>query len=318
MSAPYYFDQINQVESHIVPGVLKPSDNALSMYYRRYLAQRAFGIYQFDGLPDNWNEEYLKWVLICYGVVAVLKTDKFGVIPQQCGFSGYDVYYRPTRALVVNPLFDKTYELKIGQQCELIRLSPDWHGMADIIGHFAEQLAITTTSVITNLYNSRASYVFSAGTKAIAESFKLMYDKIAQGEPAVFADKNLFNEDGTPNWIAFQQDLNSVFIVDKLHAAHKDILNQFYSHIGIPNMQVEKKERLTEAESKVNNYATMCLVNLWKSTMEDCLEKVNAMFGLSVKVDFNEKLKEALENNVDGNGNITDPKWNEGVQKRSV
>ena len=83
-------------------------------------------------------------------------------------------------------------------------------------------------------------------------------------------------------------------------------------------MQVEKKERLTEAESKVNNYATMCLVDLWKRTMEDCIEKVNAMFGLSIKVDFNKKLKEALESDVDRNGNFTDPKWNEGVQAGRV
>ena len=312
MSAPYYFDQINQWESHIVPGTMNASDNALAMYYRRFFAQRAFAVFEFKNLPENWDKEYLKWCLIVYGMVAVLRTDKFGIIPQKCGISGYNVYYRPTRAIVVNPLFAKTYDLRIGKDCELIRLTPDWRGIPEIIGYFADLMAITTTSIITNLYNSRVSYVFGAGTKAMAESFKAMYDKIARGEPAVFADKNLFNEDGTPNWTAFQQDMGSVYIVDKLQGAEKAILNNFYTMIGIPNMQFDKAERLTEAESKIGEYATICLVNLWKLTMENCLEKVNAMFGLNIKVEYNEKLQKEVDSF--GNVGLTNVGGNAGLQ----
>ena len=295
VGAPYYFDAINQVESRIVPGTMKPADSALSMFYRRWLAQRAFSIFEFKNLPDNWDEEYLKWVLICFGVCAVIETDKFGVIPQQCGISGYNVYYRPTRALVVNPLFNKTYQLQIGKDCELIRMTPDWRGIPELIGHYADMLALTTTSIITNLYNSRVSYVFGAGTKAMAESFKAMYDKIAVGDPAVFVDKNLFNEQGEPNWQPFQQDLNSVYIVDKLQAATRAIMNEFYTQIGIPNIQFEKSERLTRTESGINDYATICLVDLWKRTLTATLEKVNKMFGLNISVDYNETLKEEME-----------------------
>lgn len=295
MPAPYYFDQINQVESRVVPGTLKPADSALAMYYRRWLAQRAFAVFDFKGQPESWNMEYVKFLLLTWGVCAVLRTDKFGVIPQQCGFSGYDVFYRPTRALVVNPLFDKVYDLKIGKQCEILRLSPDWRGIPDIIGYYADMMALTATSIITNLYNSRVSYVFGASTKAMAESFKAMYDKIAEGNTAVFVDKNLFKEDGEPNWIPFAQDLNATFIVDKLQACEKTFLNQFYTYIGIPNIQFEKNERLTRAESNVNDYATFCLVDLWKRTMDECLEKINNLFDLNVSVDYNEKLKEEVE-----------------------
>ena len=316
MSEPYYFDTINQWESHIVPGTMNAADNALAMYYRRWFAERAFAVFEFKNLPETWDEEYLKWCLIVFGVCAVLRTDKFGVIPQKCGFSGYNVFYRPTRALVVNPLFSKTYDLKIGTDCELIRLTPDWKGIPEVIGHYADLMAITTTSIITNLYNSRVSYVFSAGTKAMAESFKAMYDKIARGEPAVFSDKNLFNEDGTPNWTAFQQDMNAVYIVDKLQGAEKAILNNFYTHIGIPNMQFDKAERLTEAESKIGEYATICLVDLWKRTMTDCLEKVNAMFSLNIKVEYNELLKKEVDQY--GNVSNTNIGGNAGLQTGRV
>lgn len=296
---PYYFDTINQFESHIVPGTMKTGDNALSMYYRRWLGQRAFAIFQFKGIPDNWDEEYVKFILMCWGAVAVFRTDKFGVIPQQCGYGGYNVYYRPTRAIVANPLFDRSYELKIGEDCELIRLSPDWRGIADLIGHYADLMAVTTTSIITNLYNTRLSYVFGAETKAMAESFKAMMDKIGTGDPAVFVDKKLFREDGTPNWTPFQQDINSSYIVDKLQAAERSLMNDYYTCIGIPNIPYEKTERLITAESDTNDYATFCLAELWKRTLNFTLGKVNAMFGLNVSVEYNQKLLEEVKNNVD-------------------
>lgn len=304
MSLPYFFDTINQIESHTVPGTMKLKNNQLATYYRRWLAQRAFSVFEFKGCPEHWDVEYMKFCLMVWGTCAVIETDKFGIIPQQCTYSGYNVFYRPTRALISNPLFTKPYDLKIGEECELIRLSPDWFGIADIIGHYADMLAITTSSIIVNLFNTRLSYVFSAGSKTMAESFKALYDKVAEGNPAVFADKALFNEDGTPNWSAFQQDLNTTYIVDKLQAAESAILNDFYTYIGIPNVQFEKSERLTRTESGINNYATQCLVALWKRTLSATLEKVNALFGLSVSVDYNETLlKEMNSNNVDVRAN---------------
>lgn len=302
--APYYFDQVNQAESQIVPGIMQKSGNALAAYFRRYLAQRLVAIYDFQNVPDTWDMDYLKYTLILFGYAAVINTDAFGIIPQGCGIGGYNVFYRPTRAIVANPLFDKTYDLKIGSECELIRMTPDWRGLADLIGHHADLLALTVSSIITNLYNTKLSYVFSAETKAIAESFKAMMDKITEGNPAVFADKSLFREDGNPNWTAFQQDLASTYIVDKLQEAERTILNQFFSDIGIPNVPFEKGERLTTGESEIYSYANICLADIWLRTLQETTGKVNAMFDLNITVDYNKELKEVLNN---GNGSTVDP-----------
>lgn len=289
--APYFFDDLNQFDSRVVPGTMKRGFDALSQYCRRYLAQKAFAIYKWDNLPEWWDEEYLQFTLMIYGIAAVFNTDKFGVIPQSCGIGGYNVFYRPTRAIVANPLFDKTYELKIGTDCELIRFSPLWRGIPDLIGHYADLWALTITSIVCNLYNSRLSYVFTSGNKSIAESFKAMFDQIGAGNPAVFADKNLFTETGEPNWQAFQQDLKGTYIIDLLQAAERDIISQFYSEIGIPNLPYEKGERLITAEATTHEYATECLADLWRRTMNATAERVNKMFGLNISVDFNDALK---------------------------
>lgn len=295
MSAPYFYEQIDTVQSHIIPGTMQKGGNMLSGYFRRYLAQKLFAIFEFTNTPETWDLDFLKYTLICFGYAAVVNTDKFGVIPQNCGLGGYNVFYRPTRAIIANPLFDRSYDLRIGEECELIRISPDWRGFADLIGHHADLMAITSSSIITNLFNTKLSYVFSAETKAIAESFKAMFDKISRGEPAVFTDKSLFREDGSPNWAAFQQDLQSTYLVDKLQQAERTILNAFYSDIGIPNIPFEKSERLTTNESEVYTYANMCLADSWLRTLQETTAKVNQMFGLSIRVDFNPALKEVLD-----------------------
>lgn len=301
--APYHFDTINQLESSIVPGTLRPADNQLALYYRRYLAQRLFATFDFGNVPDNWDMEYVRSILLAFGYLAVVRTDRFGVIPQQCGVSGYNVYYRPTRAIVNNPLFGKTYDLRIGQDCELLRMTPDWRGVADLIGHYADLLAITATSIIVNLYNSRMAYVFAGTSKAMGESFKVMYDQLARGNPAAFIDKQLFNEDGSPNWTKFDQNLGQNYIVDKLQAAERGLLAQFYQDIGIPNIPFEKGERLNLEESTRNEYATECLIALWKRTINSTLDKVNNMFDLSITVDYNKELKEVYN---DGQTGTTD------------
>ena len=169
-------------------------------------------------------------------------------------------------------------------------------------------MAITSSSIITNLFNTKLSYVFSAETKAIAESFKAMFDKISRGEPAVFTDKSLFREDGSPNWAAFQQDLQSTYLVDKLQQAERTILNAFYSDIGIPNIPFEKSERLTTNESEVYTYANMCLADSWLRTLQETTAKVNRMFGLNIQVDYNPALKEVLEG-----GSEIDPERDAGL-----
>lgn len=301
MGAPYYFDQLSTWDSHIVPGTMSPGNNLLAGYFRRFLAQKLAAIYDFTNTPEGWDHEYLKYTLICFGLAAVINTDKFGIIPQNCGIGGYNVFYRPTRAIICNPLFDRTYDLKIGEECELIRMTPDWKPLSDLIGHYADLLALTVSSIITNLYNSKLSYVFAAGNKAMAESFKAMMDKISEGNPAVFADKTLFKEDGEPNWTAFQQDLKSVYLVDLLQQAERTILNQFYSEIGVPNVPFEKNERLTSNESSIYSYANMCLADLWLRTLQETTGKVNALFGLNISVDYNPALKEVLTNGNERN-----------------
>lgn len=235
-------------------------------------------------LPARWNKDYFLYVIYCWGYIAIVNTDRFGVIPQGCGLKGYDVFYAPTNAVIKNPLLSGILEPRIGTQCELLKLQPDFSGILDLVGHYAEQMALASQSVSVNLLNSKLSYVFTAKTKSLAESLKKMYDQIASGEPAVVVDSRLKNSDGEDTWKAFEQNVGANYIVSDLLSDLRKIEAMFDTEIGIPNANTDKRERLIADEVNANNVETYSKCAMWLENLQDSCKRVNDMFGLSLAV----------------------------------
>lgn len=286
--APYYYNYINSETSQVTPSTVHVKDSGLCRYFTKYLLQKAMSVFEWD-LPETWNKDYFLYVLYCWGYVAVVNTDKFGVIPQGCGLKGYDVFYAPTHAVIANPLLSGILEPRIGTQCELLKLQPDFSGILDLVGHYAEQMALASQSVSVNLLNSKLSYVFTAKTKALAESLKKMYDQIASGEPAVVIDSRLKNAaDGEETWKSFEQNVGGNYIVTNLLADLRKIEAMFDTEIGIPNANTDKRERLIQDEVNANNIETYSKCAMWLENLQDACKRVNDMFGLSISVRWRE------------------------------
>ena len=286
--APYYYNYINAETSQVTPSTVHVKDSGLCRYFTKYLLQKAMSVFEWD-LPETWNKDYFLYVLYCWGYIAVINTDKFGVIPQGCGLKGYDVFYAPTHAVIANPLLSGILEPRIGTQCELLKLQPDFSGILDLVGHYAEQMALASQSVSVNLLNSKLSYVFTAKTKALAESLKKMYDQIASGEPAVVIDSRLKNSaDGEETWKAFEQNVGGNYIVTNLLADLRKIEAMFDTEIGIPNANTDKRERLIQDEVNANNIETYSKCAMWLENLQDACKRVNDMFGLSIAVRWRE------------------------------
>lgn len=286
--APYYYNYINAETSQVTPSTVHVKDSGLCRYFTKYLLQKAMSVFEWD-LPETWNKDYFLYVLYCWGYVAVVNTDKFGVIPQGCGLKGYDVFYAPTHAVIANPLLSGILEPRIGTQCELLKLQPDFSGILDLVGHYAEQMALASQSVSVNLLNSKLSYVFTAKTKALAESLKKMYDQIASGEPAVVIDSRLKNAaDGEETWKSFEQNVGGNYIVTNLLADLRKIEAMFDTEIGIPNANTDKRERLIQDEVNANNIETFSKCAMWLENLQDACKRVNDMFGLSISVRWRE------------------------------
>jgi len=296
MNLPFYYDYKNARNSTVNPSTVHVRDTGLQRYFARYLLQKTISVFKWD-MPKTWSKNYLLYTLYCCGYVAVINTDKFGVIPQQCTLGGFDVFYQPKFATVANPLLRGIINPVIGKQCELLRLQPDYGGVMDIVNFYADMLALSAETASTNLLNSKLAYVFASDGKAGAESFKKLYDQIASGEPAAYIDKNLYRDDGTPTWNFFNQNLRETYIAG-------DILNdmrlwemKFDNEIGIPTTNTTKKERLItdEANSAIEESRTKA--QLWLDELQESCRKINNMFGTSLWVDWREdNARDALTN----------------------
>ena len=89
--------------------------------------------------------------------------------------NGYDFYYQPTEAIISNPRYDA--RLKIGEECEILKLTPDYFGIWDIISYYSEKLSVLDNAINMSLINNKFAFLLGARNKAAGEALKKMLDK---------------------------------------------------------------------------------------------------------------------------------------------
>ena len=295
MGAPYSYNIENIYNSVVNPSTVHYIDNGTAKFYTRYFLQKAMSVFKWE-LPELWDTDYFLYTLYTWGFIAVLKTDRFGVIPQQCTLTGYNVFYAPKRITVTNPIMPETIERDIDTDCVLLKLTPDYTGILDLIYFYAGKMALASSALDVNLLNSKLAYLFTAKNKSVAESFKKMYDQIASGEPASIIDRNLLDPDGNKTWDFFSQNLHENYIASDILADMRKIEQQFDTDIGIPNANTDKRERLITDEVNANNVETATRCELWLEELKKGCEKVKTMFDVDISVDWRVKPNES--NNI--------------------
>jgi len=283
---PASYDYINFYNASMEPSTVHVKNTGLSNFFVRYLIQKAISAFEWEGIPDNWHRNYFLYVLFIFGYISVIETDKFGVIPQHCGLYGYDVQYQPTHATIANPLIRGNLTPRIGKQCEIIRLTPDYGGIWDLVSFYADMLALSAETAGVNLVNSKLSYIFFAKNKAAAESFKKMYDQVASGQPAAVIDKDLLDENGNLAWQQFNQNLQQNYIAGQILQDMVQWDCRFNTEVGIPNTNIAKLSGVSASEIDANTITTETKALLWESTMRECCQRVNKMFGTNISVRY--------------------------------
>ena len=284
IEVPASYQLQNMINSAYNPSYFHVQNTYLQSYFRRYLFNKAVSIFKFD-IPDTWDRDYLQFCLFALGYVGVFKTSEYGVVPQAGTISGFDLYYRPKKFLCVNPyLRQHYYDLEIGSDCVLLKLTSDYLGIMDLINYYADQMALSAETWGINLFTARVGYMAIASNKAAAESLKKAYDEMAGGNPFVVVDKDLMREDGGHPWEWFAQDLKSNFIGPDILADMRKIETMFDADIGLKNSNTDKKERLITAEVEANDDSTMSKSDVWLENLQDGLKEIKKMFDLDITV----------------------------------
>ena len=287
---PYNYGGLYQA-----PPFLNNAPNASMDYWARSLLQRLTALIDYEGLPKagdldgrqrySWDKDAFKYGLLMLGYLIIFESDTYGVVPQPGALSGFGLQYQPAKAIVNTPYFQFTDPITIGIDCELIKLSPDYSGVYDIITKYAAELKEIDTSIRSAARNSRLAYALVASDDKTARTLKAIRERIINGDDAIIDQELVRKDKMTPDkapWFEFDQDVAKNFILGDLLEARRNTLVDFYREIGV-RMLDDKKERMITSEVDAGNAETFIRSEVWIETLKESCEKVNAMYGTSIR-----------------------------------
>lgn len=294
---PANYERLNNIDGHYFPSTVKYSNNKTFAFWERALFQRACSIVDFD-LPDEWQgpvRDFFYYCLFRFGYIAIWDDKDHGFTFQPGSMYGYDWYYQYTNFKVLNPYSetsaDRHLDMKIGTDCEVLKLTPDYIGCWPIISHFAEKLSGMDASIDMSIINCRISNILGAKTKAASESLKKIMDQVSNGQPTVIYDMLLHNDMKDKDTPFQLLDLNVAknYLLDRQLEAFACVLNEFDSEIGIPTLPyTQKKERMITDEATMKTMDGTSRSRTWKQTVDSCLKVINEKYGhiYKIRADF--------------------------------
>ena len=306
---PLNYTDINVINGTYRPSVTKNYNNATFAFWQRAFFQRACSTLIID-LPKIWEKRrnLMYFCLFGRGFVGCGELPEIGKWFNPGTISGFDFYYEPTTFILANPYYKDSKELTIGKDCELIKLTPDYMGIWDVISYYAEKMALIDVAINSAIINTKFAFFVGAKNKAAAEVIKKMFDLVNSGEPAVFFDKKLMNDStdkANPEpWQAlFRDNLKQSYIITDLLQDFQTIVNDFDTEVGIPTLPYQKKERMvtSEADSKQIDATSRSIV--WFDTLTESCERVNEFLGFTGDDKLSVKLRYSMEGGAaNGNG----------------
>lgn len=267
-----------------------------------YLFRVARNLVVFEDLPETYYEPFFKATLIINGKICCFTRTNGEKVALNCAQAAEpDLYYVPSKVLVVNPRFigGESYNLTPGIDCEIIYCtSQDMYrygvytgGLYSLIDLTARQLTDNFISLNVAQKNMRLTTAFAADDEITKQSIEAVLRAMYDGQPYKVVQKTLVDEIAQ---LPLQVNgANQVLI--QLLETHKYILSEFYAALGIDEPQQMKKERLVTAE--VEQGAELPMFNIYDivSSISDGVERVNKMFGTEIKVKINPYILKAFE-----------------------
>lgn len=278
-------------------------------YWFRSLLQKIYSSLIFKGIPDGWPQDFFLDCLFLLGYVGVFKSERFGdeedqMAFQPCALAGWDFYYEPTKAIVSNPLFTK--EFTIHKDIEILKLTPDYIGIIDIIDYYATKLAELSKGIDMGLINAKMPIILTANNQAQASSLKAVYDKVQSGETlVVWKDETDQFDEVIPRkdpWETWTNDFKSTYIVSELLENLKTILDSFYTEIGLP-VAIEKKAHALDQEADFMAAQSQARIACWVQSLEESFMHIEKLFGLRLEVEFARDEQE--QDDTDGSGDVS-------------
>ena len=248
-----------------------------TMRLTKHYQMLALNRYKWENLPNGIESRYIEEMLYDNGECAMFDHPDLGLCVLRCSSrENLNIYGEPTKLTVSG--FNEHRTIMMDECVRIMNNDLALPTLPNIV-YYARRMAEIDDIIMQNLRQQRVPYLFATDENN-AFSMKSLYDKIYQGEPAIFVDKEMLK--GQPENIMVIPT-QAPYLVDKLQIQKQEMERELLTFLGINNT-LEKKERLIVDETNSNNQFIKMASDIgYKQRLLAC-EKMNEMFGLNVTV----------------------------------
>lgn len=258
-----------------------------------------------DDVPDVINYNFMMLQLLLGGRICFFRRKgEILTALNANSASEPDLYYLPRKVLVVSPYLTGEYILTPGEDCEVVYCtSLDQYrymdytigGIKPLLMYTADLLADTIVSISVALKNIRLNNVLAADDQNVVDSIRAAVQKMYDGDPYIVVQSTLVS---TLQSFPVRQNVQTNELL-QLIELYQYIWARFYEQIGIAKHDNMKKERLITAE--IDAGADMAIFNIddLKQSISEGLDRVNAMFGTSMRLRVNPLIQQQAEQQAD-------------------
>ena len=273
-----------------------------NLTYEQYvdrLTELAVSMFEWNNLPETIDPRYIEMALFLNGCVVYFRDEVIGDLCLDCVAQGsFDVYGYPIRRRAYSRYNHYQKNLNVDDSVIVWNNFLRKNNVLDM-QMFARRL-YTLDRIIDVNANAQKTPVIVTATEKQRLTMLNLYMKYDGNEPFIFGDANL--------------DLNGLkvlstdapYVADKIYTLKMQIWNEALTYLGISNMNVTKKERLTTDEVTRNSGGTIASRYSRLESRREAVKKINEMFGTDIEVNYREDFDISLLSKKSGEDTIDD------------
>lgn len=250
----------------------------LYWYYYDRLKELAISSFTYDRMPDSIDVRYMEMTLFEKGVTVLFEDEVLGYLALSSATNGrWNVYNIPMRR---RAYASNGYQKKLDNTNSVLMYNNMLHtNSVSVCEMFARKLYNIDQTINVNV-NAQKTPILLTCAENERLSVLNMYKEYDGNQPVIFGNKNLNSQ-------ALQVlKTDAPYLADRLYELKNETWNEALTYFGIPNVNIQKKERLITDEVQRSQGGTIASRNSRLKAREQAVDMFNDMFGLNVEVKY--------------------------------
>ncbi len=253
--------------------------------FKKKLINTACSVFEWENLPETFDENYLTTELLMSGHIGIIKISD-GLYTVRGNVGGeINEYYKPTQFIYANPVLGSGNP-EINKDIAVIFLTSEdtdplslHGGLSALIDSTASLLADNQLSLNIAQKNTRLMLVAHADNEATANSAEQALKGMYEGKPYKVVNSK-FQDTFTVNPLVSAKPAESM---QQLIENYQFIWSTFLQELGINSNFNLKRERLVQAEVALNAECMDTLIDDIEKNVKKGVDMCNSMYGTDIK-----------------------------------